>query len=216
MSKTLSTGAILSIAKTYGTSYSMTAITNASEAVATLAAGHGTVAGDYLEITSGWGLLSGMIVRAKTVSTNDVTLEGISTTDTSKYPAGSGTGSVRRITAWDAMSQVKNLSRSGGDQKWADATALEDVVETQMPTTRGAISMSIDVFDDPTLAWYSSVQTASDAGTPYAFRIALKSGAKVVANAYWSLMDVPDIQRDQILTTNIALSFAAKPKRYAT
>jgi hypothetical protein len=99
---------------------------------------------------------------------------------------------------------------------WADATALEDVVETQMPTTRGAISMSIDVFDDPTLAWYSSVQTASDAGTPYAFRIALKSGAKVVANAYWSLMDVPDIQRDQILTTNIALSFAAKPKRYAT
>jgi hypothetical protein len=157
-----------------------------------------------------------LIVRAKTVSTNDVTLEGIATTDTTKYPAGSGTGSIRRITAWDAMSQVKNLSRSGGEQKWADATALEDVVETQMPTTRGAISMSIDVFDDPTLAWYSSVQTASDAGTPYAFRIALKSGAKVVANAYWSLMDVPDIQRDQILTTNIALSFAAKPKRYAT
>jgi hypothetical protein len=216
MGKTLSTGAILSIAKTYGTSSNMTAITNATEAVATLAAGHGVVAGDYLEVTSGWGLLNAMIVRAKTVSTNDVTLEGIATTDTTKYPAGSGTGSIRRITAWDAMSQVKNLSRSGGEQKWADATALEDVVETQMPTTRGAISMSIDVFDDPTLAWYSSVQTASDAGTPYAFRIALKSGAKVVANAYWSLMDVPDIQRDQILTTNIALSFAAKPKRYAT
>lgn len=216
MGKTLSTGAILSIAKTYGTSSNMTAITNATEAVATLAVGHGVVAGDYLEVTSGWGLLNAMIVRAKTVSTNDVTLEGIATTDTTKYPAGSGTGSIRRITAWDAMSQVKNLSRSGGDQKWADATALEDVVETQMPTTRGAISMSIDVFDDPTLAWYSSVQTASDAGTPYAFRIALKSGAKVVANAYWSLMDVPDIQRDQILTTNIALSFAAKPKRYAT
>jgi len=216
MGKTLSTGAILAIAKTYATSSNMTAITNAAEAVATLAAGHGVVVGDYLEITSGWGLLSGMIVRAKAVSTNDVTLEGVATTDTTKYPAGSGTGSVRRITAWDNMSQVKGLSRSGGEQKWADATALEDVVETQMPTTRGAISLSIDVFDDPSLAWYASVQAASDAGTPYALRISLKSGAKIVANSYWSLMDVPDIQRDQILTTNIALSFAAKPKRYAT
>ena len=47
-------------------------------------------------------------------------------------------------------------------------------------------------------------------------RISLKNGSKIIANAYWSLMDVPDIQRDQILTANIALSFSAKPKRYAT
>ena len=216
MGKTLSTGAILAIAKTYATSSNMTAITNAAEAVATLAAGHGVVVGDYLEITSGWGLLNGMVVRAKTVATNDVTLEGIATTDTTKYPAGSGTGSIRRITAWDNMSQVKNVSRSGGEQKWADGTALEDMVESQMPTTRGAVSMSIDVYDDPTLAWYASVQSASDAATPYAMRISLKNGSKIIANAYWSLMDVPDIQRDQILTANIALSFSAKPKRYAT
>jgi hypothetical protein len=80
MGKTLSTGAILSIAKTYGTSSNMTAITNAAEAVATLAAGHGVVVGDFLEVTSGWDLLNGRIVRAKTVATNDITFETINTT----------------------------------------------------------------------------------------------------------------------------------------
>lgn len=216
MAKTLSTGAVLAIASTYATSSNMTAITNATEAVATLAAGHAVVVGDYLEITSGWGRLNGMVVRAKTVSTNDVTLEGINTTDTTKYPASSGTGSVRRITAWTNMSQIKNVSTSGGDMKFTDGTSLDDDVEIQVPTTKSAVSMNIDVFDDPTLAWYSTVQSAADAATPYGFRVSLKSGSKIVGNAYWSINDFPDIQRDQILTAKVALSFAAKPKRYAT
>ena len=99
MSKTLATRIKFSIAKTYASSVSMTALTNAAEAVATLGAGHGVVVGDYLELTSGWGLLNGKVVRAKTVVTNDVTLEGINTVSTTKFPTGTGIGSIRRITA---------------------------------------------------------------------------------------------------------------------
>ena len=126
MAITLATGTQVAIASTYGTSVAMSAITNASEAVATLAAAHGVVVGDFLEVTSGWDLLTGRLVRVKTVVTNDVTFEAINTSSVTNYPAGTGVGSIRRITAWTSITQIQGLSTSGGDQSFADITTITD------------------------------------------------------------------------------------------
>lgn len=216
MSKTLATRIKFSIAKVYGASVSMTAVTNASEAVATLAAGHNVVPGDYLEITSGWGLINGKIVRVKAVATNDVTLEGINTTSTNKFPTGTGTGSIRRITAWDQLSQIKNVSTSGGDQQFADATSLDDDVEVKIPTIKSARSMTLEVFDDPTLSWYATVAAASDAVVPTAVLIQPANGSKTLANAFWGLMKEPNIQKNEVLTSSITLTFNSESTRYAS
>lgn len=216
MAKTLATRTAISIAKTYGASVSMSAITNAAEAVATLASGHSVVVGDYLEITSGWGRLNGRIVRVKTVSSNDVTLEGMNTTSTSKYPSGTGTGSIRRITAWDQLSQLKNISTSGGDQQFADATSIEDDVEVKIPTIKSARTMTLEVYDDPTLTWYATVSAADDSATPVGLMISPPNGSKIVANAYWGLQREPGIQKNEVLTSTISLNFAAPSMRYAS
>lgn len=216
MSKTLATRIKFSIAKTYGTSVSMTALSNAAEAVATLAAGHSVIVGDWLELTSGWGLLNGKIVRVKAVATNDVTLEGINTSSTAKFPAGTGTGSIRRITAWDQLSQIKNVSTSGGDQQFADATSLDDDVEVKIPTIKSARSMTLEFFDDPSLAWYATVAAASDAVVPTAVLIQPPNGSKTVANAYWGLMKEPNIQKNEVLTSTITLTFNSESTRYAS
>ncbi len=68
MAVTLTTGTLVAIASTYGSSVNMTAISNASEAVATLAGGHSVVVGDYLEVTSGWDRLDKRIVVRRTES----------------------------------------------------------------------------------------------------------------------------------------------------
>ena len=216
MSKTLATRIKFAIAKTYGTSVTMSAITNASEAVATLSAGHSVVVGDYLEITSGWGLLNGRIVRVKAVSSNDVTLEGINTSSTSKYPAGTGIGTIRRITAWDQLSQIKNVSASGGDQQFADATSLDDDVEVKIPTIKSARTMTLEFFDDPTLSWYATVAAASDAVVPTGVLITPPNGSKIVANAYWGLMKEPNIQKNEVLTSTITLTFNSESARYSS
>lgn len=215
MAKTLATRTAFSIAKTYGTAVALSAITNATEAVATLAAGHGVVVGDILEITSGWGRLNGRLVRVKAVATNDVTLEGMDTSSTTKFPAGTGTGSIRRITAWDQLSQVKNISTSGGDQQFADATSIEDDVEVKIPTIKSARTMTLEVYDDPTLAWYATVSAADDAASPVGLMIAPPNGSKIVANAYWGLQREPGIQKNEVLTSTISLNFAAPSMRYA-
>jgi hypothetical protein len=215
MAITLSTGTSLEIAKTYGTSVTMSALTNATEAVATLGAGHSVVVGDYLELTSGWDLLDKRVVRVKTVASNDVTLESINTTSTTKYPAGAGAGSIRRITAWSQLTQLKDMSASGGEQQFADITSLSDRTAKQVPTIRSAVTMNIGVFDDPTLTWYGDVSAAADASAPYGLKMSFPNGSKLIANAYWSLQKVPEVGKNEALTSQITLSYAAEPVRYS-
>ena len=216
MSKTLATRIKFSIAKTYGASVNMTAASNAAECVVTLAAGHSVVVGDWLEVTSGWGLLNGKILRVKAVSTNDITLEGFNTSSTSKFPSGTGTGSIRRITAWDQLSQIKNVSTSGGDQQFADATDMDNDVEVKIPTIKSARTMTLEFFDDPTLAWYATVLAASDAVVPTAVLIQPPNGSKIASNAYWGLMKEPNVQKNEVLTSTISLTMTSETTRYAS
>jgi len=215
MAITLATGSAFAIATTYGTAKNMTAITNAVQAVATLEASHGVVVGDYLEVTSGWDRLNSRIVRVAAVATNDVTFENIKTSDTSRYPAGTGTGSIRRITAWTALSQVTpSIDVSGGTQNFADVTTITDTIKKKIPTDREAVIINLGFFDDPSLSWYAEVQKVSEASSVAAFRMVTPNGSKIVANAYWSLLQVPTVE-DGTLRGSITVSFSADVTRYA-
>lgn len=216
MAITLSTGVALSIAVSYGSPVTMSAISNAAEAVATIAGGHSIAVGDYIEVTSGWDLLDGRVVRVKTVATNDITLEGVDTSNTTRFPSGSGTGSVREVTSWSSVTQLKSISGGGGTQNYADVSTLSNLTQRQVPTTRAAVTMDVEVFDDISQAWCAHVQSATDSATPYAVKMAFPNGAKMVGNAYWSLASVPGIAANEALTLGLSLSFSALPIRYAT
>lgn len=216
MAITLTTGSTLSVAKTYAAPLNFTAASNAANCALTVV-GSTIVAGDYVEVNSGWGLLDKRLVRAGAgTSATSIVLEGIDTTDTTKYPAGAGVGSVRKVSAWSQITQVRSISASGGQQQYADVTSIVDVVTRQIPTVRGAVEMTVDVFDDPSLAWYADVIKADEARTPYGMILAFPNGSKTVANAYWSLMRVPTMAQNEALMTQISLSYAAEPVRYAS
>ena len=51
-------GLQLAIASTFGTQFTISAITNATEAVATHSASHGVAVNDIIEVTSGWKRLT--------------------------------------------------------------------------------------------------------------------------------------------------------------
>jgi len=216
MAITLSTGVTLAVAKTYAVPVTVTVATNAANATLTTSAAHTLSLNDYVEVKSGWGLLDQRVVRCMAGTTGStVVLEGINTLDVAKYPAGAGVGSIRKITNWSQISQVKSLSASGGEQQFADVTSITDTVARQMPTLRGAVNMTVDCFDDPTLVWYSDVVTADEARAPYGLLMQFPNGSKLLANAYWSLMRVPTMAQNEALMTQITLSYAAEPVRYA-
>jgi hypothetical protein len=215
MAKVIGNGTKFAIASTIGSAINMTAITNATEAVATLAAAHGVVVNDILELTSGWELLNGRVARVKAVSTNDVTLELINTSSTANYPAGEGTGTVRKITAWATMTQVQEVAKSGGDQQYVDATSLADKIESQMPTVKAARNMVFTVFDDPALSWRTTVQTAQDGQLNVPARRINAKGQVTYYNGLWSIDQDAGVARNEIDTHTVALAVAVEPTRYA-
>lgn len=99
MSVKLPNGTTFAIASGYGSPVSVTSLSNASTTVATASA-HGLTEGDFVEVTSGWSRLNGKVVRVGTADTGTFELEGIDTSSTTAYPAGSGIGTVRKISGW--------------------------------------------------------------------------------------------------------------------
>lgn len=215
MALTLPNGSTLAIASTYGDAKAVSAITNAAEAVATVEASHGLVVGDLVVITSGWAELDGAVARIKAVATNDVTLEGINTADTSRYPPGSGIGSVKEITATTQITQVLDFTTEGGDQQFYEYQFLEATTQRQIPTVRNPLSISMVLGDDQSLPWFAVVKSASDSRQPRALLMTLASGAKIYYNAFWSLNEVPTVTVNEAMGLQCSLALVASPTRYA-
>lgn len=198
-------GLSLAIGTATGTSITMSAITNAAEAVATLGTGHGVTQGDLLIVSSGWKRLDNMVVRVKTVATNDVTLESINTSSTSDYPAAGGAGTVKKVTNWTTISQLKrDVQSGGGGYQFAEATTLDDVRTQQVPILANGVQLTFNPFWDPSLAWFATVKAAARAGALFPYRMSLPAGQKVYGNAYWGFIDEPKIV-DGLLVGEITL-----------
>lgn len=215
MSVSIPNGAIIEIASGYGAAKTMSAISNASTGVATLEASHGVIEGDYMEVTSGWSRLTNKIIRAGTVSTNDVQLEGQNTSSTTRFPAGSGTGSVREISGWTQLQQILTTASEGGEQQFTNYQFLEADSESRIPTNKSAGGLSISIADDPTLAGYILAAAANEDREPRAVRVTLPNGSVILYNAYITLNKTPSLTVNEVMACQVTLSFLAEPTRYA-
>lgn len=216
MSVSLPNGSLVHIASGYGTSKTMSAVTNADPGVATLESSHGISTGDFMEVTSGWSRLTDRIVRAGTVATNDVPLEGIKTTSTTIYPAGSGVGSVREITGWTQLSQILSSGSTGGEQQFLEYQFLESDAQKRIPTFKNAAGITLSIADDPSLAGYILAKEANDDRLARAVRITLPNGAKLLYNAYISLAPIPSLTVNEVMAVEVTLSLLSEPTRYAS
>lgn len=216
MSVTLVDGSALSIASVYGTGFTITAITNANPAVATLSASHGVVVNDIIEVTSGWPELNGRVVRVSAVATNDVTLEGIDTSDTARFPAGSGTGTGREITTWQAVGQVTEFNGEGGDQQYWVYQFMDQLVKQQIPTTQDPVVVNLKVAQDLSLAYISTVRTAASTQTVRAVRLVFRNSSRMLFNGYWTLAPFPDMELGTGLQRDIKIAVTGLPCEYTT
>ena len=215
MAVSLPNGAVISIASTYEAADTMSALTNADPAVFT-ATGHGFSEDDIVEVTSGWSRLNGRIMRVAVTDANTGDLEGFDSTDTTKYPSGSGTGSLRKISAWTQITQILESTTSGGEQQFTTYAFLEDDTERQIPTTKSAQVITLQVADDQALPHYAVLVSADEARTPVAIRVLLPSGAILLYNAYVTINKTPSLTRNEVMAVQVTLSLSAEATRYAS
>lgn len=217
MSVSLPNGALVAIASGYNTVKTMSAVTNATHANATLEASHGVANGDFIEVTSGWSRLTDKIVRASSVGSPtavDIELEGINTTLTSIYPAGGGTGTIREISGWTQLSQILSSTSDGGDQQFLEYQFLEADAKKRIPTFKNPAGITFSIADDDTLAGYILVAEANDDRLPRAVRVTLPDGSLILYNCYISLNKTPSLTVNELMAVQVTLSLLAEVVRY--
>lgn len=212
----LPNGSTISLASTYGADKTLSALSNANPGVATLEASHGVIVGDILVVTSGWAKLNGRVARASVVATNDVSLEGMNTTSTTSYPSGSGTGTVKEVTAWQQITQILETNSSGGEQQFHTYSFLEDDNEHQIPTVKSPVAYKFKIADDATLAHYSVLDAADLGRLPQAVRLVLPSGSVLYWNAYITLSRIPTLTKNELMALEVTMSLVADPTRYTS
>lgn len=214
MAARLPDGTILSIAASYGAVKAMSAVTNANPGIATLEASHGVVAGDIMEVTSGWAKLNNRVVKAGTPSTNDIPLTGIDTSSVTFYPAGSGTGSIREIATWQQIQQVLTVTTQGGDQQFTDYSYLESSDSFQLPGVRSPLSLTISIADDASLPHVAILKAASEDRQVRAIRAQLPGSSIIYYNGIVTYNETPSLTKGQVMAVTATVSLQSVPVRY--
>lgn len=215
MSVRLPNGIIFALATAYGSAIPVTALSNASPGVATATA-HGLSDGDYLAVTSGWAKLNDRAVRVDDSLTNSFELEGIDTSSTTLYPAGSGTGSVRKVTTFTQLTQVLECTTSGGEMQFANYSFLEQDFETQLPTQASPMTLQLTLADDPSLSGYAALKAAAEARDVRVLRATFPDGSIVLYNGYVSFNETPTMTKNQVMAVRATFNLLSKPVRYAS
>ena len=146
--------------------------------------------------------------------TDTFELSGYDATDIKGNPAGSGIGSVREITAWAAIPQIMDFSTTGGEMQFVNYSFLESDSECQMPTQNSAQSITVEIADDPSLACYTVLKSASEAREKRAIKLTLSDGSEIVYNGYVSFNETPTMKKNELMTVSATFSLSAKPMRY--
>lgn len=213
MAVSLPNGVLLSLATSYGPVVTVTGITNANPGVATATA-HGFTNGDILEVTSGWSRLNNRLVRVAGVTANTFNVEGIDSSNVTLYPAGTGGGSVRKILAWTQISQILELTSSGGEMQYVNYSFLEQDFETQLPTQSSPQTLSMTIADDQTLPGFIAMKAVAQTRALTGLRASLPNGSVLFYNGYVNLDETPSMTKNQVMGCRGGFSLQSRPVRY--
>lgn len=210
------TGTTFYVASAYASSQTTTAVSNASEAVVTCAA-HGYANGDIVEVTSGWGRLNRRVFRVKSVATNTFVLEGADTSNTNFFPAGTGTGSVRKVSTFQQITGVMNPQSSGGDPKTVNYKFIESDVEYSINDGFAATNYTMEIDADQIgSAGYTALKTLTDVQTDTCLKMVTRSGSLVFIPCTVALNESIRLQDGQINRVNASFNGNNRLTRYAS
>lgn len=207
------TGTTFAVATMFAAAKTISAISNAAEAVVSSTA-HGLLAGDVVEITSGWGRLNRRVFEVKSATT-DAFVIAVDTQSQNFYPVGSSAGTVRKVQTWTQISQITGASSSGGDPKTVDYKYVESDVSYSINdgfnATQYTLTIDADAIGTP---GFDALKQLTDVQTDTVLRMLSRSGARLYMPSTVALNDVPSLNDGQINTVSAVFNGNNRPIRY--
>lgn len=204
----LPNGSQVFVEKARGSAITASKITAAVNPVFTIASS-GLQKGDYILVTeSSWPKLINKVGRVKSVdaSTNTVTVEGFSTSNTNAFP-GNGTGKVVKISDWIEIPCVQDLSQEGGEQQFYTYQCLADDREQQIPTYKSAVSLTYNFaheYDNPI---YPVLRAADESGEVKVMRMYVPKAKEMrIWSGTLSFNEIPQTAVNEMETVSLTVS----------
>jgi len=210
------TGSTFYIASLIAAVKTVSAVTNAAEAVVSSTA-HGYSAGDIVIMYSGWGRLNRRAFRIKTVTTDSFVLEGADTTNTTFFPSGTGVGTVAKISTFTQITTVMNPNTSGGDPKTVNYKFVESDVEFSINDGFSATSYTLELDADSIGgAGYTALKTLTDVQTDTVLKVVTRSGSILLVPCTVALNEAVSFQDGQINRVKASFNGNNRAVRYAS
>ena len=210
-------GTILSVSTALSDGGNIASMTNANPAVATADSSGFTVSqGDIMVLNSNWADATDRVFRASVASSSTVTFEGLDTTDTDRFQIGAGDGSIQVVDDWVQISQVREVTKAGGEQNFFQWQYLEDrsSQQKQRPTFKSAKSMTVTLDYDPAKAWYAALDELDQKGDAVVLRAVLPNGAKLFYYVYPSFDADPSLTMNENMVNTATFSQISRFTRY--
>lgn len=189
-------GSKLYFSKTFGAAKSVTVVTNADPAVATSTA-HGLVDGDEVLFVSGWEDATDAVFKVDELTADTFELEGLNSVNLNWYPAGSGTGSVKKVSTWVEVPQVLGITTNGGDARFTTISPLAKRNDINVPTGFNAMSINVTLGHDPANTNYIQMVDISRTLEKVAFKMVISGGMVAYGYGYMSVSESPQLNKGQ-------------------
>lgn len=207
------TGTIFSVVSVFASAKTVSAVSNAASAVVTSTA-HGYTNGDLVVFTSGWGRLNNRAFEVTSATADTFTIK-LNTTDTNFFPAGSGTGTVKKASTLVQMSKLMNPQSSGGDPKTVNYKYIDSDVDFSINDGFNATSYTFEMDDDDTTPGYAALESLTDVQTDTILKMTLRNGSRVYIPGRVALNSVPVLQEGQINRMRVAFNGNGRHTRYS-
>lgn len=208
-------GSVFQFSKTFAAAKTISALTNASPAVATSVA-HGYIDGDLILVESGWEDVNESVVKVDQLTVDTFSLLGMNTIDSNFYPAGTGTGTAKLISSWQTIPQVLTIATSGGDPRFTTVQPLAKRNAINVPTGFNAQSATLTMIYDPGNATYQEMLDISRGMEKVAFRMVLSGGVQALGYGYMSVSEFPQLNNNQVNQVTASFTMIGRPVSYSS
>lgn len=208
-------GSIVSVSTGYGEEIKITAATNASEVVLTVASPGDIKVGDIVIISDSWPILNGP-KRVKSVSASNITIDGFDSTDKAKYPSEEAAGTLKKVTSWTQIKRVTTVGIEGGDQQSTTVQFLEDEQAISIDTFKNPYVITYTLAYNPEAKHHGLLLGYDDSKELIAVRFYNKrAGQDRYYLAATSYKEIPDTAVNEVETTSVRFSLRSKQSVYA-
>lgn len=208
-------GAKFSFATTLAAAVPITAISNADPAEASAAVLPAD--GDIVILDSNWTDLAEQATYAKNPGGGTFELAQIDTTDEGIFFPGEGAGNYRVVSDFISISQVREVSMSGGDINTFSWGYVDDssLRQRSRPTDSNPLVLQFTLDWDPDKPWAVELEKASKKRMLTVLRERLPTGDVLLYSGYIGYQKTPSHTRNENMTVTATMTINSDPIRFA-